>query len=106
MARHPSTKPSTRKPRMRRDSLGRNRRVSATSQWSASVNAVRMRLNHLFAEESLAGVALELGVNSETLRRQLAGPGGVSLELVLATITMRNVSAEWLLRGTGRPTRR
>lgn len=104
MAKRSST--ASRKPRVRRDTLGRTRRTPRADPWDSLVAGVRLRLNQVYADQSLAEAARDIGINAETLRRQLAGPGCVSLELVIATLTMRGISAEWLLRGVGRPSRR
>ena len=101
-----SASAASRTPRVRRDTLGRARPAARDGIWDGSVDRVRLRLNQVYADQTLAEAARDTGINSETLRRQLAGPGVVSLELVIATLVMRGVSAEWLLRGVGRRARR
>ena len=67
------------------------------------------RIRHLIAESGLSerAFAIRCGLTQNTLNRQLNGEREISLAVVLAILnTYQEVSAEWLLRGEGSPTKK
>lgn len=67
------------------------------------------RIKRLIAESGLSerAFAIQCGLAQNTLNRQMSGERELSLTVVLAILsTYPEISAEWLLRGEGEPTKK
>lgn len=55
-----------------------------------------------YSGKSTRAFAIQCGINQPTLDKQLKGLRGISIETVISVLsTYPEISAEWLIRGTG-----
>lgn len=67
-------------------------------------NSVLQRINDIISNYNISKNAFsnKIGMEQTTVNNQLLGKRGISIDLVLSTLnSFPEVSAEWLLRGTG-----
>jgi hypothetical protein len=65
-----------------------------------STTDVHLRIAAVVGGRSIVSVAEDVGMNAETVRRQLAG-GTLSLDFLIAFARVSDVRLDWLLLGQG-----